>query len=281
MTETSGRPIDIRRGIQSLETGFHIIKVIQSAGHPLPLKKLSEATGLSSSKLQYYLISLMRTQMLQQDSATGFYSLGPALLYMGMGYLEQFDLFSASKTHMIELVEAIGFSVFLGVWGTRGPTIVYRVDSPVSRAVFELRVGSVLPLLRSALGRNFLAHLPYNTVNHWVEEELKDTQSDTSLLKKSETPTNHEEVNILIQRIRTQGISRGRACILSDFTALSAPIFDHSNNISGALTVMGPINGLDDSYEGNVARQLKEATRQISIAGGWDPLANEVEKHNE
>ena len=55
-----------------------------------------------------------------------------------------------------DLADKIGVTVFLGVWGNRGPTIIYRVDGPLSETVLDIRVGSVLPILRSAVGRYLL-----------------------------------------------------------------------------------------------------------------------------
>lgn len=54
----------------------------------------------------------------------------------------------------------LGHTVFLGVWGNESLIIVNRVESGKNQPLLELSVGSVLPLLSSALGRNFLNHVP-------------------------------------------------------------------------------------------------------------------------
>ncbi|MFX4520386.1 hypothetical protein ABTA72_19560, partial [Acinetobacter baumannii] len=88
--------------------------------------------------------------IVRQETDTGCYALGPYALKLGMAAIEQFDVFTAARPAMTELATTIGHTVFLGVWGNRGPTIIYRVEGGASRPIIELRVGSVLSLLRSA-----------------------------------------------------------------------------------------------------------------------------------
>lgn len=48
----------------------------------------------------------------------------------------------------------------------------------------------------------------------------------------------------------------GRSGLLSDHTLVSAPVFDYKSQIVAVVTLMGPINALDDKNEGNVAWDL-------------------------
>lgn len=97
----------------------------------------------SGRKLHFYLVSLLGIGVVHQDANTGHYGLGPYTLKLGIAGLEQFDIFTASRDRLVGLANDIGHSVFLGVWGNHGPTIVFRADGIHSRSVFELRVGSV------------------------------------------------------------------------------------------------------------------------------------------
>jgi DNA-binding IclR family transcriptional regulator len=261
-----------RKGIQSVETGFRVLQALMLAGRPVPLRAIARQTGLSPSKVHFYLVSLTACGLVRQDSDDGHYGLGPGALHLGMAYLEQFDLFTAAKPQMVELVEAFDYTVFLGVWGTRGPTIIYRVNAQSSSAVFELRVGSVLPLLRSALGRNFLAHLPASTVAPLVEQELAAVAPPRAAAAADpEMPRTLDEVEALAGTVRRHGLGRSRGSLLSDFTALSAPVFDHSGTLLAGITVMGPSSEMDDAYDGPVAEAVRAATERVSEAAGWRP----------
>lgn len=257
-----------RKGIQSIEIGFRVIDFLVTAGRPLPLKEISAGTGLSASKLHFYLVSLLEIGVVHQDNKTGYYGLGPYTLKLGIAGLEQFDIFAAARDRLIDLANDIGHSVFLGVWGNHGPTIVYRADGSYSRSVFELRVGSVLPVLRSALGRLFLAYLPEGLTSNFVEAELADMSRRPFQVESNDVPRNRLEVRELIAGIRKNQLSRCRAGLLSDYTAVSAPIFDHTGTIIAGITVMGLRGILDDEFTGPSALAIQALAGEISNDAG-------------
>ena len=268
MTDTRTRK-STRKGIQSIEVGFAILSVLMEAARPLPLKTISQRSGLSPSKVHSYLVSFCALDVVGQDPQSGLYSLGPFALKLGLGFLEQFDLFSATRPEMGRLAEEIGVTVFLGVWGNHGPTIIYRVDGPLSQAVLDIRVGSVLPLLRSAVGRNLAAHLPWSVVKPMAVAEIGQMNPGTITQDTLEDPLTLVTFEKMLEKIRDDGISRCRRGLLSDYTAISVPIFDFSKTVVGALTMMGRINSFDDDYEGAPATKLKEACARISSACGY------------
>lgn len=253
------------KGIQSIDIGLSILSVFLTSPRPMPLKKLSEETGLSASKIHSYLVSFIKLKLVEQNAETGFYSLGPFAMRLGFGYLDQVDLLSVSKPIMLRLANETGLTVFLGVWGNRGPTIVNRVDG-FNDTTFELRIGSVLPILTSALGRNYAAHLNDTMTQKMIIEEFKSLPKN---LKREEIPSTMAELNVQLEEIRKQGISRARGLLLSDYTALSVPIFDFSGAICAGLTLMGKTDHMDDRPDGKPAQLLKAGGNEISTIRGY------------
>lgn len=252
-----------KNGIQSINVGFSILDVLLKSPKPLPLKEISERSGLSPSKIHSYLVSFLDLNIVEQNENTGFYSLGNYCLKLGLGYLDQVELMAACKPVMEELAHDLGHTIFLGVWGNRGPTIINRVDGAFSQTIFDLRIGSVLPLLSSALGKNFSAHLPETIINPMLIEEIQLNGNGLNY------PNDLAQIQEILKNIREEGISQSRGGILSDYTAISVPIFDFSNTIIAGLTVMGRINRLDDRVDGNASRLLKEAAKKISYNRGF------------
>lgn len=256
-----------RRGIQSIEIGFKILDYLRTELRPVPLKMIAAATGMSAANVHYYLVSFQAVGIVRQESDTGCYALGPYALKLGMAAIEQFDVFTVARPAMTELATTIGHTVFLGVWGNRGPTIIYRVEGGASRPIIELRVGSVLSLLRSALGRNFLAHLPRSLTGGMLDQELREELSRET--RVDDAPTTKAEVEEMMNTIRRDGISRCRDALLPNFTSLSAPIFDQAGFMIAAITMMGPIGILDDDLKGPTATALITHARALSETAGW------------
>ncbi len=260
-----------RRGIQSIEVGFRILDVMRKTGRPVPLKEIADACALAVANVHYYLVSFQKVGVVLQQADTGYYGLGPYALRLGMAALEQFDVFTSARPVMAELAALTGQTVFLGVWGNKGPTIVYRVEGAGSRALLELRVGSVLPLLSSALGRNFLAHLPECRTRDLLEEEMSVQASQeraamTGLPLKTYSP---EDVQALREEVLRHHISRCRDVLLPRFTSLSAPIFDMMGEMTAAITLMGPVGVLDDDLQSETARLIIDKAATISATAGW------------
>lgn len=258
-----------RKGIQSLVTGFQIIDFLVKCGTPVPLREISKGTGLAPSKLQFYLISLMEVRVVHQDSQSGYYGLGPYTLQLGIAGLQQFDIFEAARVRLDDFAERHGHNVFLGVWGNQGPTIVHRVSGHHSRSLLELRLGSVLPVLRSALGRVLFAYLPDDVTKPYVDREMGD-----ALTRPAEQdpempwPKSLAALKDLRQQIKDKGMSRARGGLLSDHTAVSAPVFDYRGKVIAGVTAMGPIHSLDDSFDGELSLDIKQIADEISQEAG-------------
>lgn len=258
-----------RRGIQSIEIGFRILDVLRTAGRPMPLRQIAEGAGMAVANVHYYLVSFQAVGVIRQEADSGHYGLGPYALKLGMAALEQFDVFTAARPVMAELAATVGHTVFLGVWGNRGPTIVYRIEGGASRPILELRVGSVLPLLNSALGRNFLAHLPRTITGELLKQELKINLDDKHPPSHSDLPQSAADIEKMLASVKENGLSRCRDALLPHFTSLSAPVFDHLGEMIAAITVMGPMGILDDDLQGTTAKTLKARALQISNDAGF------------
>jgi len=256
-----------RKGIQSLVTGFQVIDFLLKHGKPAPLRDISKGTGLAPSKLQFYLVSLMEVRVVHQDSQSGYYGLGPYTLQLGIAGLQQFDIFEAARSRLDEFAERHGHNVFMGVWGNQGPTIIHRVSGHHSRSLLELRLGSVLPVLRSALGRVLFSYLPEQVTSAYVDREMNDAMH-SPMTNDQEMPRNIAALKTLRESIQARKMSRCRGGLLSDHTAISAPIFDYRGKIIAGVTAMGPINALDDEYEGDVAKDLRRIANEISQEAG-------------
>src|SRR3546814_11888713 len=82
--KTSTNTNDGRRSIQSVETGFPLLATLVDAGIPLNLRDLANRAGMTSAKAHPYLVRFIRVGMVQKDSNTGRYELGPFALQMGL-----------------------------------------------------------------------------------------------------------------------------------------------------------------------------------------------------
>src|SRR5690349_24910233 len=152
-----------RAGIQSVEVGFGLLQALGQARGPLMLRDLAAAAGMSAAKAHRYLVSFQRLELVVQDASSTRYDLGPASLKLGLASLSRLDAVKLARERIGGLMEQIGHTLALAVWGNHGPTIVHWEESPQAVTV-NLRLGDVMPLLSSATGRCFAAWLSRDAI---------------------------------------------------------------------------------------------------------------------
>src|SRR6478736_606441 len=148
---TPGKPKP-QQGIQSIEVGARLLQALADASRPQMLRDLAAAAQMPPAKAHRYLVSFARMGLVEQQEETGLYDLGSFALELGLSALARLEPVTASGPALAELREETGQTVALAVWANHGATIVrwLGADTPVAAS---LRVGSVMPLSRSAPGR--------------------------------------------------------------------------------------------------------------------------------
>ncbi len=247
------------RGIQSILIGFHILDRLAESPTPLGLKHLAEASNMPASKLRFYLVSFLELGLVTQEAPSGRYSLGPTALRLGLAALEKFDIINLARSEMRQLADQLGFSVFLAVWGTHGPTIIDRVDGR-NRTVLEIRVGTALPLQTSAMGRAYAAFLPKAVISPLLRTERRQG------LVVDDFPMQGTAQG---EEIRTTRLSVSSGRLLAGFTAIASPVLDRAGTPVAMLSVVGPVGPLKDTHEDTPAHALLELTKRLSQQLGW------------
>ncbi|MGO9996071.1 MAG: IclR family transcriptional regulator [Steroidobacteraceae bacterium] len=244
-----------RKGIQSIEVGHRLLQVLAAAPGPMALRDLAVAARMPASKAHRYLVSYGRAGLVEQEGESGHYGLGGFALELGLAAMGRLDFVSVALPVVRELSKDLDQTVALAVWGNHGPTIVRWVggESPVSAT---LRVGSVMPLSRSATGLSFLAFLPESRWQALLKRELADNARND--LK----PQTVGELADQLREIRSSGISSG-SNFIAGVTGIAAPVFDDSGSMVLALIALGYSAGFEARYA-QISSALLQAAKRLS-----------------
>lgn len=242
---------DKRRGIQSVEAGFQLINVLAAARGKMPLKTLAGRAGMTPSKAHLYLVSFMRLGLVTQDSGTSHYGMGPTALQLGLAAINQLDVVDLAREMLPAALEETGTSMSLSVWGNRGATIVFRLDSELP-VPLSVRVGYVLPLMTTATGRTFMAHLPER---EWADFASTEDSARPGLLERTRGE---------LEGIRRAGVTSTQNQTHAGFFGVSCPVFDSDNTICAAITSLGLSHDADLSAEGHIAQVMRRIAREMS-----------------
>jgi DNA-binding IclR family transcriptional regulator len=244
-----------RNGVNSVDIAMTMLKAIAGFRRPVLLSEIARELRISPGKVHRYFVSFVRVGLLAQQPETGRYELGHAALFVGLSALEQIDAVRFASEQLPNLRDKTGLTTLLAVWGDVGPVVV-RLEESKDRVKQNVRVGSVLTVLTSAIGRVFMTYLPAGQADSLIRRE----KAHSSLVAKM-------SVEKISTDVRRHGLSRIDSFGLPGVSVMAAPILDHQGYPAAVmavlamkdvdrLTVGGPTSLILKNYVHAVSKRL-------------------------
>jgi len=256
---TGGEVVRMRKSIQSVETGVRILDALMQT--PLgraPLREIAAAARMSRSQAHRYLLAYINTGVVIQEPQSGLYSLGPMALKIGLSAVSRLDVVQQSANELRNLVDTVGCTGLLSIWGDHGPTVVRWIDGRRAM-VTSLNIGSVLPLQNSSAGTIFLAFQAPPKVLQLLESERATGHGDS-----------RRELNRKIKTTRKDGYATVSGDVIPGLAAISVPVFDMAGWPVAVIGVLGSAADKGFLSQRNIDAAL-DAARRASTAIGWQP----------
>src|ERR1700744_2630485 len=146
--------------IQSIERAAAILRLLSGRARRLRVFDLAGELGLPKGTVHGLLRTLQQEGFIEQDSDSGKYQLGAALLHMGSSYLDGNELRTRALNWSDSLATRTHEAVRIGTLHDDRVLIVHHVFRP-DDTLQTLDVGSLLPAHSTALGKVLLADHPY------------------------------------------------------------------------------------------------------------------------
>ena len=250
---------DERLGIQSVEIAARILRAVSDAGGLLQLPEISKATGMHRGKVHRYITSLARSGLLRKEPDSGAYGVGPLAISLGLVGLRRINPIRIAYRELPGLSETVNETAVISIWGEMGATVVALEES--SRPItLNVRVGSILPIQTSAMGKIFEAFLPSGITAPAIAREAAST---LPLADQS----GHES---MLENIRQCHLSHVLGTVLPGINALAAPIFDRDQKLCLVVGLVGRQESLDVAEGSQAALQIRAFADRISAALGAD-----------
>ncbi|MBT2654715.1 IclR family transcriptional regulator [Bacillus sp. ISL-18] len=242
--------------MQTIDRAMHVIKVLNDSEIKrwYSITDLAKECELPVSTMHRLLQSMIKHGLVQQDPDLKLYSMGNTWLEYGLKMYDTYDFVGLIRPEMEKLMyeveECVYFSKPIGIESL----VMERIDCPTNPIRIYDQLGIRIPLNIGAANKVMLANMPKNEaltiVNQLVPKE--DTESFIQLLesiRKQGYGESHEE--------RTKGTS-----------SVAAPIFNHSNELIGAVSI-GYVNfNLTDERQRYLIEQVIQYGIRISAKLG-------------
>lgn len=255
-----------KRRINSIAVGFDLLNALVASRAPLTLTEISRTVGMPTSQAQLYMNSFVAEGLVQQDPVSLRYRLGRFALQLGMSAIGQVEPTDLARQALIRLTEATGKNGHLSIWGDSGPIVISKSDH-TRYTPLSIRIGHVLPILHSATGRVFAAHLPHRRTEAILRRECR-LQPDTPYARRSAQ-------DALWKEVRAAGYAFTQSHHNAGFAALAAPVLDYTGAPVCVVAIVGPEAGFTGANRAKLADQIAEAAASVSARLGHEATAKE------
>jgi DNA-binding IclR family transcriptional regulator len=242
------------QGIKSIEVGARVLGALERGRGPMSLSEVAAGAGLHPSKVHRYLVSLVRTGLAAQSVETGLYNLGPVARALGVEALRRTDPVSVVSAYAMALRDESGHTVNVAVWGDAGPELV-RWDTGAHALPIVVRVGSVLPLLDSAVGLVFFTYLDTAT----TAEVLRSQQEEEATGRRTAA-----ELREIAESVRRDGFAATRNKMILGLSALAAPVFGADGSLEAVIGLVLPTRLMTEDEASGSGKLVRETAHRAS-----------------
>jgi DNA-binding IclR family transcriptional regulator len=216
-------------GAAAVDRAISVLAAFKTGDAALSLGEIAERTLLYKSTVLRLLASLEHARLIHRN-ADGRYTLGPEIARLYAAYSSSFSQEAAVVPLMEKLVaqtkESASFHVIQGAQRL----CLYRVDSP--QAVRDhIKTGDLLPLDKGVGGRVLMA---FSGARGKLYDEIREKKVASAIGDRAE------------------GVA-----------GISAPVFDATEKLAGAVTLTMPAMRFDRKFEKPLRNAAVEMTRAL------------------
>ena len=238
---------------------FSLLDVLAAAQDPVPLKSISEKTGLHPSTAHRILNDLAIGGFVDRPQV-GSYRLGMRLLELGNLVKVRLDVRDAALAPMRELHKLTHQPVNLSV--RQGDEIVYIERSYSERSGMQVvrTVGGRAPLHLTSVGKLFLAQDDPLRVRAYATRtglagHTRNSITDLATLERE------------LAKVRRSGIARDDEELELGVRCMAAGICDDQGKLVAGLSISAPADRLEEAWVDRLAQVASQISQTLGHRG--------------
>ncbi len=247
--------------VRSVLKAFKILESFTVERPELSIGELVALVGMPKTTVIRLTATLEKTNYLEKDKNTRKYRLGTKLLYLGNIVQRRLKIREVSLPVMKEIRDRSGEAVYLNIIENDERMCLEYVESnqELQRVVF---VGQRSPLYAGASAKVLLAYLP----EHKRREFLAKVKLKALTPRTIVDPV---QLEAELADIRKKGYAVSNSELIIGVFSISAPVFNHQEEIAASLAIGLPTVRADDKNIPFFVELVKAGAREISRRLGY------------
>lgn len=238
-----------------VKKAFAILKIVAVSKDGIGISEISRHLKIVKSTVHGITLALEEMGVVERDSATKRYTLGPTLFELAsLAHSQTSDLKELARPVMEELMEAVQETVFLGVESGDHVTVIDLVESRNTLRI-TAQIGATHSAFAGAVGKVFLAGLEETEAKKIIAEKKLPRFTSNSIVDPKEYI---EE----LKQVREKGYATDDEEYLLGVQAVASLI--KASKTPAAVWVAGFRILPNDDRVGDLLEGTKKAAEQIS-----------------
>jgi DNA-binding IclR family transcriptional regulator len=256
--------------VHSVVVAVRLLEYLAESGRPQRVTDIATFLKMTKARVSRHLSTLSDLGLVARMPDNSGYRLGPKLFRLSNAALDQYEITNIAYRYMVMLRNKISESLLLAIPAGGDALVVSTVDSGKALSP-QLMRGTRWTVPISPTARLILAFSP-DHVRERVLARRTERESDRTLA------FDVKEMRKRLTKINQQFYEFDPDPHDAGFATLSVPIFDHSERLEAALTVV--MNRRPDfvDHEIRYLKSVKETALEISRALGSVDMAAKLAK---
>lgn len=259
-TDTSS--LDQRDNVSStVMRALAMLDVVVAEPRGISLTVAAGRASLSKATASRLLGALVRGNLVVRDPATGLFRPGLKLVQMAEQALEAYDFPSVARPHMLRLAREVAHGVAAGVVEGRDVVYVERIEASTEIRVHH-ELGGRRPIHVSSIGKAIVAFLPPDEIDALLDGYQFERFTEYTIVDR-------DALLLDLAKVRRQGWSVSRNEGMRGGSSISAPVFDRSRRVVGAIGISSVSVALRGTALQRMVEVLVVACRATSADLGY------------
>lgn len=238
-----------------------MLDVVVAESRGISLTEAASRANLSKPTSYRLLQALVRGGLVVRDTTTGLYRPTLKIAQMAERVLAGYDFATIARPHMVRLARQVGHGVAAGVVQDGEVVYVERIEASTEIRVHH-ELGGRRPIHTSSVGKAIVAYLLPDELEALLQDYRFERFTDHTIVDR-------DAFLLDLAKVRRQGWALSRNEGVLGGSSISAPVFDHTGRVVGAIGISGVSVALRGAELQRLAELLSIACRATSTDLGY------------